>query len=88
MRSRKHDPDGPPKHVYVNTAIKDKEWEELREILGLDASQKEMIDYWCRNPASKLAHHWMAPIPIGGTFGGTFRIFGYIFPHVGTTNDR
>ena len=50
---RKEFPDGPPKHLYVNTAIKDEEWEELRDILGSDASQKEMTDYWCRNPASR-----------------------------------
>ncbi len=50
---RKEYPDKPPKHVYVNMAIKDQEREELREILGPDASEKEMTDYWCRNPASK-----------------------------------
>ena len=50
---RKEYPDGTPNHLYINTAIKDKEWEELREILGPDASQKEMTDYWCRTPASK-----------------------------------
>jgi hypothetical protein len=50
---RKEYPNGPPRHLYVNMAIKDKEREELREILGPDASEKDMTDYWCRNPASK-----------------------------------
>lgn len=50
---RKEYPDGPPKHVHINMAIKEKESEELREILGPDASEKEMTDYWCRNPASE-----------------------------------
>ncbi len=49
---RKEYPDGPP-NLHINMAIKDEEWEELREILGQDASQKEMTDYWCRTPASK-----------------------------------
>ena len=56
---RKNYPDGPPKHLHINMAIKEKESEELREILGQDATQKEMTDYWCRNPASKrfLSEH-------------------------------
>ena len=49
---RKEYPDGPPKHLHINMAIKDEEWEELREILGQETSQEEMTDYWCRNPAS------------------------------------
>lgn len=50
---RREYPDGPPKHLYVNMAIKDREREELRDVLGPDASEKEMTDYWCRNPSSK-----------------------------------